>query len=142
MGQTKTVKDFFRAMHNVLDLDKNPDSGKLQQLLNSKKAGEYSLSVYAYRAWAIAELCCGCPEWDKDSLANVCWISLENPLVVELLRDIFRTFSTAEIPEATDNSLVPDVDIRLSLLNMLKRYEVSQARRFGIELHDHLGRKF
>ena len=127
--------DFFDAMKNILGYDKPQDLKNLKNILKNKSQ-ERIECIYLYRAWSIAELCCASPEWKEESLRGICSIDIHDDLCRGLLCCVFSELAKTKIHAINEEiCLCPAIDIRLRLLDTLKRIELAQALNLGVMLY-------
>ena len=129
------LKDLFESMSKILGKGEKLSPTELKILLDTE-AKKRECCIFLYHVWAIAELCCAYPEWSEANLSAICFPDIEKKLFRELLRDIFVCLEQTQFPVLEYNAIFdPGVDIRILLMDVLKRVELAQSLKLGVSLY-------
>lgn len=127
------LKRFFETADQLLQRNNSRTDDRLKQHLSKMIDGKLPCA-YLYHAWSIAEMCCASPDWSLEKLHNIFYPTGYHAPVSDILKDLFHSLKNTEVPH-TKGNLDPDTDNKILLLDRLKRVELDQAVRLGVELY-------
>ena len=127
------LKTFFDTAEQLLLKNSRHTDDKLKQHLSKMIDGKLPC-IHLYHAWALAEMCCASSDWTPDGLHRILFPTGYHAPVSDILKDLFHSLRNTAIPH-TEGILDPDTDKRILLLDRLKRVELDQSERMGVELY-------